>query len=256
MQAKRLAMNQAWGWLADGWRLFNQGRALWLAMAALYLAGAIVLDQIPFVGILIVVLLTPILAAGPLAYAAELGQGEASEPAWSRVGDTGDKLKRLFARALHQLFYGAAEPDRLLSLMVIATLLLGATVVVQILAELLKVGGSALPAFIAGSVGPSIWVPAMISLALVLLLKLILTFVMMYAVQLVIVDRHSPLTALEYGFNACIGSALPLLGISVALVLPLMVAAGVGDLVAAFVGLLVLPLLTTSLYRSYRDLYA
>lgn len=254
MQAKRLAMSQARSWLSDGWRLFKKAPALWLSMAILYLAGAVVLDQIPFVGILIVVLLTPILAAGPLALAAELAQGR-SPPSWPTEGGIGDRIKTLFGRGLRQLLYGAADSERLLSLMVIATLVLGATVVVQVLAEMLKVGGAALPAFVAGSVGPSIWVPALISLALVLLLKLVLTFVMLYAVQLVIVEGHSPLTALEYGVNACIGSALPLLGIGVVLVLPLIIAASIGDLTAAIVGLVVLPMLTASLYRSYRDLY-
>ena len=255
MQTKRLALRQAGAWLAGGWSLFRRGPALWLAIAAIYLALAILLDQIPFVGILLVVLLTPVFAAGAFAYAADLDD-QAGGRAWPAEGGIGDKLKSLFVHAAERLLYAAGEPDRLLSLGVIATLLLGAAVVVQLLAEMLKVGGAALPAFLSGSVGPSIWVPALISLAVVVALKLFLTFVMLYAVQLVIVERHSPLTALEYGANACVGSLLPLLGIGVALILPLIIAMGIGYLPMVVVGLVVLPLLTASLYRSYRDLYA
>lgn len=255
MQAKRLAPSHARVWLAGGWQLFIEGRSMWLLMAATYLVIALILDQIPFVGILIVVLLTPIPAAGALAFAAEVAAAKKSDAS----GDAGmdlDKLKRLFREAVRRLLSATAEPERLLSLMVIATLLLCCTVVVQILAELLQVGGAAVPAFFSGSVSPSVGIPALVSLLLVVLLKLILTFVMIFAVQLVVVDEHPPLVALEHAINACVGSALPLLGLGLVLVLPLMIAASINDGLGVLVGLIVVPLLVASTFCSYRELYA
>jgi hypothetical protein len=255
MQVKKLSGNQTRMWIGCGWRLFAKARTGWLGMALIYLVLAMVFEQIPFIGYLLLVLLTPMLVAGAIQFTAALdGDTDARDLSPEHLG-WADKLKAFFGRATKQLLQIFNDPETMLSVMVVATLTLGAAVIVQILAQLLKVGGAALPALAAGSVGPQIWLPALVSLLVVSLLKLVLALIMLYAVHLVVLKQQSPLAALEHAANACLGNPMPVGGLALALVVPLIVASTIGSIGEFVIGLLVLPVLVTSAYCSYKDLY-
>ncbi len=253
MLVKKMAVSHSKAWIACGWQLFFKNRALWLAMAAIYVALALLLMQIPFVGPLLLVLLTPAFTAGALMTSRELETGAVAAPGH---GDTWkDRLRSLFARALDQLLRVFSEPDKILSIMVIATLTLGAAVVVQVLGQLLHVNTTAWPAMVSGGVEASIWLPWMLRLLFIVVLKLGLVLIMLYAVHQVVIDLQSPLAALENSVNACASNALPLGGVALALVLPLVIATEVGGVALGVIGLLILPVLVTSIYCSYKDMY-
>ena len=57
IRANQVPAINGWRWVKSGVGLFRQQPALWLAMAFVYLALAILLGQIPFVGWLIVLAL-------------------------------------------------------------------------------------------------------------------------------------------------------------------------------------------------------
>lgn len=253
MQVKKLALGHSRVWIACGWQLFFRNRALWLAMAAIYVALALLLMQIPFIGPLLLVLLTPVLAAGALMTGRQLESEVAAAPA--RGTSMGDRARAVFARALNHLLSLFSEPDKTLSVMVIATLTLGAVVVVQILTQLLHVNTTAWPAMVGGGVEASIWLPWLLRLLFVTVLKLALALIMLYAVHQVVIDQQSPLAALENSVNAGVANALPVTGIALVLVLPLVVATGLGGLPLAVIGPLMLPLLVTTLYCSCKDMY-
>jgi hypothetical protein len=95
----------------------------------------------------------------------------------------------------------------------------------------------------------------LLRLLFVVVLKLALALIMLYAVHQVVIHLQSPLAALENSVNACASNALPLAGIALMLVLPLVIATEVGGVALGVIGLLILPLLMTSIYCSYKDMY-
>jgi len=253
MTMASMAARRGYAWLKVGWRLFRRDTTLWVAMAAFYLIMVAVLDQIPFIGYLLLVFVTPLMLAGALITAAEVEQ---TEPDHKKIDDWRAWLKLLTRRALISLLRVFVDPAKTLSVMVLATLLLGAVVVVQILAQLLKVGGPALPAMLQGSVGPSIWVPALISLFLVWLLKLLLAFGTLYAVQLVAIGEETPLGALEKSARALMNHAGAITVLALLLPVPLMLIASFSDIAVLLVSLLSLPMLVTSVYSSAQEVYS
>lgn len=253
MQVKKLAVGHSKAWIACGWQLFFGNRTLWLAMATIYVALALLLTQLPFVGVLLLVLLTPALAAGALLTSRELETGGVTTGV--RAGAWTDRVRAVFALALNRLLSVFGEADKTLSIMVIATLTLGAAVLVQILGQLLHVNTAAWPALVSGGVEVSIWLPWLLRLLFVVVLKLVLVLIMLYAVHQVVIAEQSPLAALENSVNACASNALPLTGMALVLVLPLIVATELGGIALGVIGLLILPVLVTSIYCSYKDMY-
>lgn len=253
MQVKKLAAGRSKAWIGCGWQLFFRNRALWLAMSVIYVALVLLLMQLPFVGPLLLVLLTPALAGGAFLTTRELETDNTGVPA--RRATLKERMRSLFGRALNQLLRVFSEPDNTLSIMVIATLTLGAAVVVQILSQLLHANTAAWPALVGGGVDVGIWLPWLLRLAFVIALKLVLALIMLYAVHQVVIGSQTPLAALENSVNACISNAAPLAAVALVLVLPLIVATEIGGMTLGVIGLLILPVLLTSIYCSYKDMY-
>jgi uncharacterized membrane protein len=256
MQIKTSGARQGWVWISAGWRLFQKDYALWLTMALIYLIMAIVLDQIPFIGYLLLILITPVFAAGALLVSAELDAEPVSRPGLEWNSSTWkDNLKKVFARALKQLFRLFQDPEKTLAVMVVATLALGAAVIIQILTQLLKVGGAALPAMAAGSVGVKIWLPALISLLIIWLLKLVVIVSTLYAVYRIVTHNETPLAALEMSLKTCAKNPVSVTVLAGVILLPLMLLAQLGYIVFLAGGLVALPVLITSVYASAKQVY-
>ena len=269
IRTKQVPAINGWWWVKHGVVLFRQEPVLWLAMAFVYLSMAILLSQIPFIGWLILVLFTPLcmLGALPVTQAQDVSGLPANAvptpPAAREFRHWGNYLRDLLTHAARRLFSGLTQEDRLLPIMVISTLLLGGVVIINILAQLLKVGGAALPAMLAGSVGPTVWITALIGLLVVLSLETLLLMAFLYTVPLILFRREHPLPSIELSFS----SALNNLG---AFALFASVFAGIGEamrvlfllfvfpydyLVFFLVGLVALPVFITSLSASYQDLF-
>ncbi len=258
MKSNSHGAGRGWSWIAEGWGLMRQDWMLWLGMTFVYMVIALALKMIPFIGVLILILISPTMLAGVLHGAHDLEAQVRGVKVGSERGARGH-----LHRSIRQLFSGFSLEAELLPIMVISTLTLSAAVVIEILAQLLKVGGPALPAMLAGSVGPAIWLPALVSLLIVLVLQVALTMAIFYAVPLVLFKKEYPLPAIEKSFRACMHNALPL----VVFGLPFAIISTVADLlyfaldfpadyVALFVlGLITLPFFVSGLYRSYQDAF-
>jgi hypothetical protein len=269
IRANQVSAKNGWGWIARGVALFRLEPTLWLAMAFVYLVMAIVLGQIPFIGWLVLVLFTPMFMLGALSVAQALaGAGLPASavpapPAGRDVRAWSHYLRDLLARAARRLFQGFSNEDKLLPVMVISVLLLGGVVVISILAQLLKVGGAALPAMLSGSIGPSVWITALIGLAVVICLETLLLMAFLYTVPLILFRREHPLPSIEMSFSGALsnlGAFLIFIGV--------FAVAGEGmrilfllfffpfDYLAFFiVGLVALPVFIAGLNASYQDLF-
>lgn len=269
MRVNRVPAKNGWGWVRHGMALFRRAPVLWLAMAVVYLSMAILLSQIPFIGWLILVLLTPLCMLGALPVAQAQDGAEPpthvvpTAPAMSEFRLWGTYLRDLLTHAAQRLFNGFKEEDKLLPIMVISTLLLGGVVVVNILAQLLKVGGAALPAMFAGSVGPSVWITALIGLVVVLSLETLLLMAFLYTVPLILFRREQPLPSIELSFTGALNNlgafavfASVFAAIAETLRVLFLLLTFPYDYLAFFVvGLVALPVFIAGLNASYQDLF-
>lgn len=268
IRANRVPARNGWEWVTRGIALFRREPKLWLAMAFLYLVLAVALEQIPFIGWLVLALFTPTLMLGALPVAAALDgpglpAGAAPLPAERNPRAWLLSLRNLFAQALNRLLQGFASEDKLLPIMVISTLLLGGLVVIRILAQLLKVGGAALPTLLSGGVGPTIWLTALLGLAVILTLEALLIMAFLYTAPLILFKREYPLPAIEASFSATLNNlgafavfaAIFWVVSQIAHTLFLMLVFPFDYLAFFAIGLVSLPVFIAALYASYQDLF-
>jgi hypothetical protein len=269
LRTNQVPAKNGWVWVKHGLLLFRREPVLWLAMAFVYLAMAILLSQIPFIGWLILVLFSPLFMLGALQVAqAQDGPGLPAltlpiPPAQRELRLWASYLRDLLTRAARRLFNGCTDEDKLLPVMVIGTLLLGGVVVINILAQLLKVGGAALPAMLAGSIGPTVWITALIGLVVVLGLEALLLMAFLYTVPLILFRREHPLPSIELSFSGALnnlGAFAVFAGVFAIIgeamrVLFLLFVFPFDYLVFFLVGLVALPVFITSLNASYQELF-
>ena len=267
--ANRVSAIQGLMWIKQGGMLFWKQPALWLGMSFVYLVIALVLGAIPFIGWLILVLFTPVLMFGALSIANALaGPGLPPEP--PLVIPTGSKfnawalqVREYLLRAARRLFAGFAEEEKMMPIMVISTLLLGGVVMVKILAQLLKVGGAALPAMLSGSIGPTVWLTALLGLLVVVSLEALLLMAFLYTVPLIAFHRDHPLPSIEKSFRAAtnnLGAFFVFVGVfafigEVMHLLFLKLNFPYDYLTFLTVGLITLPVFIAGLHASYLDLF-
>lgn len=300
IQANRVSARHGWQWVLQGYALFRKSPVLWLAMAFVYLVIAILLSQIPFIGWLILILLTPLFLLGALPLSETLaGPGlpaHALPPlpvarnfrARSTWHDWALYLRDLLLRAARRLLHGLSSEEKLLPLMVVSTLLLGGVVAISLLAQLLKVGGAAVPAVLSGSIAPMAVLSVLVGLLIVLAFEALLLMAFLYVVPLILFRGEHPLPAIESSFSAALNnygafgvfvSVFALAGelsrlvfhafshlstqfghlafyheILAWLVSSLLVAASYLSILVF--GMLLLPILAAGLYASYLDLYS
>ena len=265
MNINKVDVQRGWSWATGGLGIIKKDISLWAGMGLIFMLIAIVLKLIPFIGLLLLVLLSPMVLAGALQTANNIELGVYVRPVANTLGSW-QLLQRMIAGLQHaagRLFSAFSDEDKVLPLMVISTLALGAVVVINILAVLLKVDGSAIGAMFAGSVGARIWVPALIGWLLVLVLQLVVAMGVLYVVPLILFRREPPLIAIEKSFITCKQNvvAVGVFG------LPFLV---VGTLIGALffslpfprdylatlvLGWFAVPFFATGLYRSYRDIF-
>lgn len=276
IQANRLPARRGWEWVLQGYALFRKGPTLWFAMAFVYLAIAILLSQIPFIGWLILILLTPLFLVGALPVAETIaGPGLPADalppmPAArnfrerSTWRDWTFYLRDLLTRAARRLLHGLSSEEKLMPLMVVSTLLLGGTVAISILAQLLKVGGTAVQAVLSGSIAPMAVFSVLIGLLIVLAFEALLLMAFTYVVPLILFRGEHPLPAIESSFSAALNNY----GAFGVFVTVFAVAGEITrsvyrtlsfpfDYLAVLAsGMVLLPILAAGLYVSYLDLYS
>ena len=250
MQAKKFGLNQIRHWLSDGLILFKKHSTGFAIMALIYLATTFILDLVPFIGHLLVVLLTPVVIASTFLVCESLVAGE--------TPDRYLNLRQIVPAAIHsakQLALVYYDQEKMLAVMIISTLALGVVVIIEILALLLHVGGAALPAFASGSVGIDIWFPALLSLFIVWSLRIVLIWIVLYALYLVTLRHQPPLTAIENSLKAASVNASLLGVMSVIFLLPLIIATFLPFYVLLIVGVIMLPLLMSTVYGSGNSIF-
>ena len=227
MRAAKLPARAALDWIVCGVERVRRERERWVGAALVYLLLAVVLHRVPFLGDLVLILLSPFLL-GSLLQAAEQ---EAVPPPVALERDNWRALTRVYLlqplRGFGRLF---RDEERLLPALMLSILVLGGIVLAQIVAYLL-IGGSPVGGLNATSLavaGRGGLLPLL--LAIVLLLYLLLTMALFYSVPLTVLDGRTPPTALFRSFRGCKRNALPLSLFTLVFFLPYAVIVGAFNL--------------------------
>ena len=225
-----VAAGNAFEWLAQGWALFVVNPGIWIALTVVLLVVFLGLNIVPLVGTLAANLLTPVLGAGMLLACRKAATGEMPEIA--------------------DLFTGFSRNTS--NLVMLGVLYMAAMLIIFAVAVVLG-GGSLISALMMGHPGGLglAFGGLLLAMLLSLALSVPLFMAIWFAPALVLFNNMAPVDALKASFNACLKNVLPFLVYSlIVMVLMFFAALPVG------LGFLVLiPVLSGSVYASYRDIF-
>ena len=238
MDARKVEAANGWLWIKQGWALFQKNGGLWVALMLIGGACLIVIGLIPRLGAPLATLLSPVLFGGLLMGCRALEKGEKLE------------LAHLFAGLHHNTTQLVA--------------LGGINLVCELLVYTVmqQMGGAKLVALMTNppaNVDPQVLNDMLIdavreagfALPVGAILACIVLLLLCYAPMLVIFNDLSPIAAMKASWRACWRNVGPLLVYGLVM-LPLFFVATLPMLL----GWLILgPLVLTSMYASYRDLF-
>lgn len=253
------AVRQAKRWFACGRRRVSEDKPLWLGMSLVYFALGVLLSLIPFMGDLLLILISPMLLAGVI-WRRTLAEYSLATPVPSAGSDwqrRGDEWIRRPAQELLGIF---AQEEKMFAAILLGIVTLGLIMLVKIFGYLL-VGGSVLSA-LAASQTDIVPVSAVIGMLVVAVLAVLLAMGLCYSVPFTVVGGRQPLAAITDSFIACRDNAAALLVlvapfflIYVLIASAFVKSAWLGYLLLLSLGLLGLPVFVASVYCSYLMLF-
>jgi len=234
MEARKVNAINGWLWIKQGYGLFRKSPLLWISLTAIGIIGMLGIAVIPVVGDPLTTLLFPILLAGYMLGCHALAEGEELE------------LPHLFAGFQHR----AQQLVTLGGINLVAQLL--------ILGVMKMTGGAALVDILMSGTqveDPAVLVQAMEGAGMALLLGMTLFSLLMMAMQfapmLVIFGKMLPVPAMKMSLQAFLRNIIPLTVYGVML-LPFALLASLPMMLG---WLVLMPIIITSLYVTYRDLF-
>ncbi len=224
---------RGWGWWQDAWALFMRNPGMWVVFGLICFVLFVVLSFIPFLGGLVVALLSPVVMGGWLIAARKLEAGGTLE-----VGD-------LFA----------AFKSHLNPLIILGALLLGATIVIALVAGVLGMGaiaGIGVGSSRGSAAGMMAGVGAgMLSVLLMLVMGFLVGMAMWFAPALVVFGNLPPVDAAKASFSACMKNVVAFLVFGVIYI----VAAIIASIPFGLGWLVLVPLLALCAHFSYKEVF-
>jgi hypothetical protein len=204
MTAARLPARAAREWIACGLARLRDERERWGGAALVYMLLAMLLHRLPFLGDLLLILLTPALLAGLLLAA----QHDALPPPVPFERARWRELARAWllvpARVFLRLF---RNEERVLPVLMLSVLALGGYVALQIVGYAL-IGGS--PVGGVGAISAAGLRAAALLVSLLALVYGLLAIALYHSVALTVLDGRTPPAALAESLRACGRNWLPL----------------------------------------------
>lgn len=234
MEPKHLKAGQGWEWIKQGYALFMKSPLLWIVLLLICVVAAVALSNVPVVGEPLVSLLMPVVLVGLMAGCRALLQGEELE--------------------LAHLFSGFQQhTTQLVTLGGIA--LVGQFLIFGLM---MLVGGAALVGILMSGqpdVDPDVMMQAVTGAGFAVLLGITLFSVLVMAMQfaplLVYFNKVTPLSAMKLSLRAFLNNVAPMLVYGMTFIF-LAILASIPKMLG---WLVLLPLVFTSLYASYCDIF-
>ncbi len=234
VQARTVDAGRGINWWSEGWALFQKNAGIWVVIALILLIGAVVLSFIPFLGSLATTLLWPVVIGSCLLAARKSESGDKLD-----VGDLGLGFK-----------------ESLNPLLVLGALCLAAGVVIVVVMSILGFGAIMSLGVAGASQGMAGMMAAAGAAMLALLVGLALSIPVMmalwFAPALVVFRGVPPVEAARASFAACLRNIVPFLLHGIVF----FVAAIVASIPFGLGWLVLLPVVTLTMYSSYRDVFA
>lgn len=231
---RSVAAERGWQWVVTGWRFFVMSPGVWLGITVVLLIAMALIGSVPIVGSLAIAFLMPVAAAGMMLGCQALEQG--------------GELR------FDHLFAGFQRQTGSLVIVGVCSLVGHAAITMVVVAI---GGGAVLSGLMSGTMigaGPGALVAlggVMVALLVGMVLLVPLAMALWFAPALVIFAGLTPGAALKASFDGCMKNMAPFLIYGILLFFLLLVA-----MVPLMLGLLVLiPLLTGSVFASCRDIY-
>lgn len=244
-------------WIGCGRRLVLEEKSLWFGMAAVYFILGFLLTLIPFMGHLLLILVTPMLLAGVFWGRAQTHPGEPLPLPASPLAALFQAWIALPAQELMRIF---AREDKVFGAVLLGIITLGLAMMVKIIGYLL-IGGSMVSGLAADQPGMT-QVTTLLGMVLVAGLSVLLAMGLLFSVPLTVLGNRQPLDAIGESFTACRENAKSLLTLTLPFVLVylvIMVAFArtpwLGYLLLLSVGFLALPVFVAAVYCSYQTLF-
>ena len=234
MEPKHLTAGHGWEWIKQGYALFMKAPLLWIVLLMICLVAAVAFSSVPVVGEPLVSLLMPVVLAGLMAGCQDLRRGEDLE--------------------LMHLFRGFQQHTTQL------VTLGGIGLVSQFLifGMMMLVGGAALVSILMSGqpdVEPEVIMQAASGAGLAILLGIILfsllVMAMQYAPLLVFFNNLTPLMAMKLSLRAFLNN----IGAMLVYGITFMFLAFLASLPMMLGWLILLPIVFTSLYASYSEIF-
>lgn len=226
---RQLPIGSAWNWIVSGFNLFRANPAMWIILLVIYLAIMIPVSMLPVIGSAVSTLLAPVFAAGMMWGCQALTKNQDLE------------INHLFEGFKHNtsqlVTVGGIYMISLLFIAVVVVLALDKETV-----ELLVKGKDLTPEQADGILMP-------ILVALLLMMPVLMAY--WFAPVLAGLHDLSAVDAMKLSFAACLKNMLPFLLyglIFMALLVVAIIPFGLGLIV-------VVPMMMTSLYSSYADVF-
>lgn len=218
-------------WWTAAWALFMKKPGMWVVLGLILIIIVIVLAFVPLLGTLATSLLLPVFSGGWMLAARKVAGGGGLEPA--------------------DLFTGFK--DKLVPLLVLGVLLLGATLIITLVVGALGFGG-VMAGMAAGSNASGAFAAAgagMLALLVGLALGLVVGMAIWFASALVVFRDVAPVDALKLSVAGSLKNIVPFLVYG----LVYLVAAVIASLLFGLGWVVLVPLSLLTAYVSYQDVF-
>ena len=234
MEPRHLKPGQGWAWIKQGYALFIQSPLLWIVLLLACLIAAVVLSSVPTVGEPLVSLLMPVILAGLMTGCRALQQGEELELAHLFNG-----FKQHTAQLVTLGGIALVGQFLIFGLMILAG---GKELVALLMSSQPDIDQEVLSQAVSG---------AGISMLLGIALFFLLMMAMQFAPLLVFFNNATPLQAMQLSLRAFLNNIGPMLVYG----LTFFFLAILASLPVMLGWLILLPMVFTSLYASYCDIF-
>jgi hypothetical protein len=228
-----VAAGNGWSWIAEAWALFKEQRGTFIGIFIIFAVIVIVLSLIPFVGSLILALLTPVLYGGIMIGCDTLRSGGKLEVGHLFAGFRSHTGKLIGVGALTLVAF--------IGIFVLIMLIFGAG-----MAGMMMGGGEPSPEQMAAGMAGF-----MLAILVMLGLSIPIYMAIWFAAPLIMLNDYDVTSALKTSFFACLKNILPFLVWGVVFFVLAILAS-----IPLMLGWLLLgPVLLACVYTSYRDIF-
>ena len=253
-------IGQGMTWIAQGLRLVQKQKSLWYGMTAIYFVLGFLLKLIPFMGDLLLILITPMLLAGVV-------WGRAQDNDVDRVRTTSQApisaamlFQTWLLRPTQELARIFAHEVKVFGAVLLGIVTLGLVMLVKIAGYLL-IGGSIVTGLSAGQLSAP-QITTLLGMLVVAVLFVVLAMGLFYSAPLTVLRNRPPLAAIAESFSVCRQYPVPWLTLVAPFYIVYLLIIAVfaryhwlGDLLIISAGFATLPVFVAAAYCSYLTLY-